>query len=198
MDENVDTTTVELESSPMTQSNALHGIPQLRRSVIKSLETGTLRNDDSLHFLRRVSKHTSYVITHKVSGFENYYFIILLGRKIEKQFPKEIQNKESEFNAERISKSVLQRGYYLKRKKRLEKTQQGSSHQNYNNSLETSNQKKFRYATHAERYAPTLPKDEETISYLDQEKLLVKTMYITNYVTNLSNRNEMDWNLIVR
>ncbi|KAL5233976.1 hypothetical protein ACI65C_001386 [Semiaphis heraclei] len=108
MDENVDTTTVELESSPMTQSNALHGIPQLRRSVIKSLETGTLRNDDSLHFLRRVSKHTSYVITHKVSGFENYYFIILLGRKIEKQFPKEIQNKESELNAERISKSVLQ------------------------------------------------------------------------------------------
>lgn len=113
---------------------------------------------------------------------------------MEKQFPDEIQNKESEFNAEHISKSMLRRG--LKRKKRLVKTQQDLSHQNYNKSSETSNQKKFRYATHAERYAPTIPKDEDSIILLDQKKHFLKSLYLTNYVTNLSDRNEIHWHLI--
>lgn len=44
-DENIGSPSVELESSPLTQSNTLHRLPQFR-SVTKSEETGTLYNDD--------------------------------------------------------------------------------------------------------------------------------------------------------
>lgn len=142
-------------------------------------------------------KHTYDVITHKISLFENY-FIILLERKLENQFPNATQNRESEFNVEHTSNSMLQSVDHLKRKQSPEQNQQGSLHQNHKDAIETSNQKKFRFATHQDRYAPTILLDAETISVQDQNKTWLKTLYIVNYVTNVSNRNNISWDNINR
>ncbi|CAI6375001.1 unnamed protein product [Macrosiphum euphorbiae] len=100
-----------------------------------------------------------------------------------------MKNKQFEDNAEYISKQLSHHIYYLKRKERHELRQIGSLHQHSSGPSRMFNQKKNRFGTHPERFAPNDMPEGENTSTLNQKRAWLKATYMLV---------DIDWNRVNR
>lgn len=97
---------------------------------------------------------------------------------LEAQFPNALKNKELEDNAEYLAKQLLQHIYYLKRKERRELNLRGVLPQtNVCPTTRVFEDKKNKFGTHPERYAPDNLPEGETMDTQEQKKAWLRAAY---------------------